>query len=378
MEWLQTAEGLIDQYFAPEGFPRGCLIKEEKEQIRTRLQRRIRVTSSYIEGKLIPPVYDTPLTVQMELTHRCNLKCVMCYNHSGSFPVDYVELSDDEWLEQARQFLELGVCEVILSGGEPLLRSGLVFRLLDLFKERGSIVHLITNGWLVTPAVAARLTQYRFGFIQVSVDGHAPAVHDQIRQVAGSWNRATNAVQLLSSHGLPCRIAHTVIKENYRFLPEMIDLAVFLGARAVVLGRVLAQGRGCENHDSLALGPKEAEEFYALFQREKAQKSQYLALVMGMETHQQIMESFIMPNRAIILRPNGDVRLGCLAPFAYGNVREKSLREIWESGAARGYLHPEVVNYIRDILSEGEAEAVLRLGLDANIESKFLSYEMAL
>jgi MoaA/NifB/PqqE/SkfB family radical SAM enzyme len=375
MQSFETARSLLEQYFAPEGYPRGCVLKEEKEQIRTRLERRISVTSAFIEQNVIPPVYHTPLTVQMEITRRCNLRCVMCYNSSGATPEGYVELSDDEWMEQARRFCDSGVCEVIISGGEPLLRPRLVFRLLDLFKERGCIVHLITNGWLVTPEVAARLAQYRFGFVQVSIDGHVPAIHDRIRQVAGSWDRATRALQLLSSNGLPCRIAHTIVRENYRFLPEVIEMAIFLGARAVVLGRVLAQGRGCENHDSLSLGPQESEEFYALFRREKALKSPYLSLVLGMETHQQIMESYIMPNRAIILRPNGDVRLGCLAPFAYGNVREKSLQEIWEEGAARGYLHPEVVAYIRDILTEGEAEAVRRLGLDSDIESRFLRHE---
>ncbi|MGZ5441508.1 MAG: radical SAM/SPASM domain-containing protein [Thermoanaerobaculia bacterium] len=375
MQWLRTAEDLLEQYFAPEGYPRGCVLKQEKDQIRARLERRIKVTQSFIEEKVVPPVYRTPLTVQMELTHRCNLRCLMCYNRSGSDPVGYVELSDDEWMEQARQFLALGVCEVIISGGEPFLRPRLLLRLLDLFKERGAIVHLITNGWLVTPELAGRLATYRFGFIQVSIDGHVPAIHDRIRQVPGSWQRATRTLQMLSSQGLPCRIAHTIVKENYQALPEMVDLSIFLGAKAVVLGRVLAQGRGCENHDSLALGPEESEEFYALFQKEKARKSAYLTLVLGMETHQQIMESYIMPNRAIILRPNGDVRLGCLAPFAYGNVRERSLKEIWEQGAARGYLHPEVVTYIRDILTEGEAEAVRRLGLGSEVESRFLRHE---
>jgi MoaA/NifB/PqqE/SkfB family radical SAM enzyme len=155
----------------------------------------------------------------------------------------------------------------------------------------------------------------------------------------------------------------------------MIDVSIDLGAKAIVIGRVLAQGRGVENHDELALGPQESEEFYELFRRERERSSRYLQVVLGMETHQQILESFIMPNRAIILRPNGDVRLGCLAPFAYGNVREKSLKEIWENGAARGYLHPEVVEYIRNIMEVGEAEAVQRLGLDSDNESRFLRHD---
>jgi MoaA/NifB/PqqE/SkfB family radical SAM enzyme len=374
MQWLEESKKLIEQYYAPEGYPVGCVVDEEKEKIRTQLEKRIRLTSTCLEGKLIPSVYRAPLAVQMELTHRCNLQCVMCYNRSGPDTAGYEELSDEEWLAQARRLPDLGVCDVVISGGEPLLRKNLVFKLLDLCKEHRLSAHLITNGWMVTPEVAARLAQYEYGFIQVSIDGHTPEIHDRIRQVRGSWDRATRALQLLSSYGLICRMASTIVKANYRHVPETIDLAILLGSKSIIFGRVLAQGRGCDNSDDIALGPEEAEEFYRLFNRERASKSHYITVNLGMETHQQIIQSHISPNRAIILRPNGDVRLGCLAPFAYGNVRSQSLQEIWEKGANRGYLHPEVVDYIRNVLSEGEAQAVRRLGLNTAAENKHLTF----
>ncbi|HYM62189.1 MAG TPA: radical SAM protein, partial [Thermoanaerobaculia bacterium] len=310
MQWLEQSEELIEQYYSREGYPVGCLVQEEKEKIRTQLERRVKRISSYVEEKLIPPIYQAPLAVQMEITHRCNLQCVMCYNRSGRTPAAYEELSDDEWMAQARRFADLGVCEVVISGGEPLLRPDLVFKLLDLCKEHGLSPHLITNGWLVNAEMAARLAEYEYGFIQVSIDGQTPAIHDRIRQVRGSWDRATRALQLLSSHGLFCRMASTVVKENYRHVAETIDLAVLLGSKAIIFGRVLAQGRGCENSDDIAMDSKEAAEFYRLFHRERASKSHYIVVNLGMETHQQIIESHISPNRAIILRPNGDVRLG--------------------------------------------------------------------
>jgi MoaA/NifB/PqqE/SkfB family radical SAM enzyme len=375
MQWLEQSKRLIEQYYAPEGYPVGCVVQEEKEKIRGNLERRIQRTSSYIEAKLIPPVYRSPLAVQMELTHRCNLQCVMCYNRSGPSSAAYEELSDEEWLAQARRLPELGVCDVVISGGEPLLRKDLVFKLLEICKENCLSAHLITNGWLVTPEVAARLAKYHYGFVQVSIDGHTAEIHDRIRQVRGSWARATRALQMLSSHGLFCRMASTILKDNYRYVAETIDLAVWLGSKSIIFGRVLAQGRGCENSDDIGLSSEQAVEFYRLFQRQRTLKSQYVIVNLGMETHQQILESHITPNRAIILRPNGDVRLGCLAPFSFGNVRTSSLQEIWEKGANRGYLHPEVVDYIRNVMTEGEAQAVQRLGLDTAVDNKYLSFE---
>ncbi len=52
---------------------------------------------------------------------------------------------------------------------------------------------------------------------------------DAVRGVKGSWARATRALQLLASHGLPCRLAFTAVKANYRSVAEVIDLAIALG-----------------------------------------------------------------------------------------------------------------------------------------------------
>jgi|GEM_PF-2397236 len=378
MLWLNDSRNLVEEYCTAKDGPSDCLTTCQKVQTKEMLRKRIEIISRYIEEGLLPERYSAPFTLQFEITYRCNLRCIMCYNSSGilgGFASKVSELTDEQWLKVAEEGCKMGVMEVIISGGEPLLRRRLVFRLLDLFKQHGVLIHLITNGWYVTPAIASRLENYNFGFIQVSIDGHTPEVHDHIRQVQGSWKRATQALHLLSSRGIPTRLAHTVVKSNYKYIGAIIDLAIALGARAIIIGQALAQGIGHRNAEEVLLGPEEAEEFARIFQDERKRKSRYIHIGIGMESPQQLLESHMAPNLAVVLRPNGDVKLGCVAPFSYGNVKEQSLKEIWQQGANRGYLHPAVVEYIRNVLKEGEVEAVRKLGLSPLVENKPVRFD---
>lgn len=378
MFWLNESKKLLEALISAEAGHSDSLTACLQHKTKELLEKRAEITSRYIKERLLPKRHSAPFTLQFEITYRCNLRCRMCYNASGAlggFASKVRELTDEEWLAVAEEGCKMGILEAVISGGEPLLRRKLVFRLLDMFKQYGVQSHLVTNGWYVTPEIVHQLENYQFGFIQVSIDGHIPEVHDHIRQVKGSWERATRALHLLSSHGLPTRLAHTVVKINYKHLGAVIDLAIALGAKAIIIGKALAQGTGNRNANEVLPGPDETEEFIRIFQEERKQKSRFIQIGMGMESAQQLLESYITPNRAVILRPNGDVRLGCVAPFSYGNVKEQSLKKIWENGANRGYLHHEVVNYIRDVLVDGEVEAVRQLNLPHLVENKFVRFD---
>jgi len=368
MNSLDESKQLLDMFY-DDAAGEQC-----ESSIKALLHKRIDFVSRYMEEGLLPEKFHTPLTLQYEITYKCNLRCIMCYNASGAAD-GRTDMSDDEWMAVADESCRMGILEAIISGGEPFLRKDLVFKLLDFFKKNGVVPHLITNGWFITPEIARRLAEYQFGFIQVSIDGHTPEIHDRIRQVKGSWDRATRALQYLSSRGLPCRLAHTAVKFNYQHVPEVIDLAIALGARTVIFGKALAQGRGNTNADDVLLGPEDVKKFTEIYRQERKSKFQYLNVVLGMQTAHQLIESHITPTAAVVVRPNGEVRIGCLAPFIYGNARERSLREIWDEGANRGFQHPDVVRYMKDVLANGELAAVRNLNLSPQQESKHIQFQ---
>src|SRR5918999_6033574 len=93
-----------------------------------------------------PP--ERPVGAKLELTHACNLRCGFCYTDSPRHTLQRTpDLSDEAWLAVADQAADLGVIEVVLTGGEPMLRPELVFELLERLERRGIGLTLNTNGW---------------------------------------------------------------------------------------------------------------------------------------------------------------------------------------------------------------------------------------
>ena len=96
------------------------------------------------------------------MTYACNLRCGFCYTDSPRHTLQRTpELSDEEWREVARQSLELGIVEAVVTGGEPFLRKELTLGMIETLAEAGVGVTLNTNGWFVDDEVAGRLGALR-------------------------------------------------------------------------------------------------------------------------------------------------------------------------------------------------------------------------
>jgi MoaA/NifB/PqqE/SkfB family radical SAM enzyme len=95
-----------------------------------------------------------PLTCVWEITMGCNMRCKHCGSSCAEPLPD--ELSIEEALDAIRQFAALGLRWVTLSGGEPLTRRDWP-QLVRAIAERGILVNMITNGWLVTQATVDQL-----------------------------------------------------------------------------------------------------------------------------------------------------------------------------------------------------------------------------
>jgi len=78
---------------------------------------------------------------------------LQCYNRSNDCRNVANELTRDQWLDVARQLVDAGVFEVILSGGEPLLLGSTLYDILDVLHEASIECVIITNGMLLIRAV---------------------------------------------------------------------------------------------------------------------------------------------------------------------------------------------------------------------------------
>ena len=128
--------------------------------------------------------HGVPLSVQFDLTYRCNERCVHCYlDHD-----DHGEMTTAEVKHVLDQLAAEGTLFLIFSGGELLLRKDF-FELLAYARELGFDVKLKTNAILMGEREADRIRDLGVRQVQISIYSHRPEVHDAHHQGAGLAGR---------------------------------------------------------------------------------------------------------------------------------------------------------------------------------------------
>lgn len=307
-----------------------------------------------IKNKYIPELFSRPLGCQLELTYKCNQRCIHCYNNSGTVSQSDEELKIEEWIDVCHQLVKLDIFQCIISGGEPTLLGDDLFILMDILAENNVSFIVISNGLLIDKEKAKKFSRYRYDWFQISIDGSRPEIHDYIRGCK-SWHKAIKAVTLLKEQNIPVIIAHTVSKINKDYLDEMIELAFLLGADGIIIGPTDYLGRAIENIDKIKLSPQEYSEIYNYIIKRREENQGRIEIIMGLEEVLSLrLRLHDIGNDVLLIRPNGDVKFDCIAPFKIGNVKNESLIEIWEKRGKTIWQNPEVQNYITQITQKDD------------------------
>ncbi|MBU7045246.1 MAG: radical SAM protein, partial [Theionarchaea archaeon] len=109
--------------------------------------------------KLLPKYWKAPSMIMWDITHKCNLRCMHCYNYAEN-PMDS-EFDSHELFTLAEEIAELKIFNVCLTGGEPLLRKE-YFDIAKYLADRKILVGTVTNGMLVTEEVAKKMVESGF------------------------------------------------------------------------------------------------------------------------------------------------------------------------------------------------------------------------
>jgi MoaA/NifB/PqqE/SkfB family radical SAM enzyme len=271
-------------------------------------------------------VPERPVGAKFELTHACNLRCGFCYTDSPRHTLSRTpDLPDSTWRALADEAAELGVIEVVLSGGEPFLRRELTLDLVDRLHEAGVGVTLNTNGWFIDDAVADRLGAVPDIQVHLSIDGATPALHDGSRGVPGSWRRAVSAVSRLLDRGVCVQVIHVVTPDNERAFPDFLAQMWTLGVSSVRATPVVEMG-------AAARRPGWAVSRSRLRRTIKRARSRYP----GMRVVLQAGNAGVLAVHdeaapaALLVRPSGAVLTDALHPFAFGNAARDGLAACWQ------------------------------------------------
>ena len=197
----------------------------------------------------LPP----PKTVFWDITARCNLRCLHCYNPEGLSAFD--EVTDETAQKTLFEMRRFGVSNLVFTGGEPFARPGFPELLAYAAKLKFPYVSAATNGTLLRREFFSQLRHPSL-FIQISIDGSTPAVHDRMRGAEGSFERAVAALKQLQAEGVQVKTNTTVTRLNIQDVPNIIDLVSAIGV-PFRFQSMAAIGRGGRNADQIMLSPSE-------------------------------------------------------------------------------------------------------------------------
>lgn len=254
------------------------------------------------------------------------------------------ELTTEEALNICDQIAELGLRWVTLSGGEPLTRKD-INMIVKQLHDKGVMVNMITNGWLLTEDMVVKLKESGISTVAISIDG-TEKIHDKIRKPK-AFDHARKAFQLLKQYGIRTGAVTTLSKQNIDSLNELKEDLIEMGVNSWQVQLGLPMGNLKKNLDWV-LEPSQVNSIID-FCYETAKEGRiivYPADCIGYYTEKE-MEikrlSYQTNNvapwdgcnagiRGFGILQNGDI-LGCTSirsdEFIEGNLRERSLKEIW-------------------------------------------------
>ncbi|MCI6422136.1 MAG: radical SAM protein [Blautia sp.] len=280
-----------------------------------------------------------------EITLSCCFSCKYCGSKGGIARNN--ELTTEECLRVIEQLAELGCERVSLIGGEVFMRSDWETLVLEL-KKRKIRTSIITNGYMISEKILSTLKTAQIESIAVSLDGPEKN-HDKYRQT-GSYRRGISAIECLTKNHIPVSVITTIHKDNVPYLEEFYQLLTNKSICAWQLQACSPMGNATKNGIEYAFDFNEVIDFVELHMWE-APFSMGIADNIGYFTEREGYLRGNLSGRAcfagcraglssIGIDSAGNVR-GCESMyddcFIEGNLREKTLQEIWESPDAFAY-----------------------------------------
>ncbi|MFC2172868.1 PqqD family peptide modification chaperone [Acidobacteriota bacterium] len=163
-----------------------------------------------------------PLSGAIEVTRRCSLRCVHCYNNLPAADRSSIqeELTLQEYHRIIDEIADAGCLWLLFTGGEIFLRKDFL-EIYTYAKQKGMLITLFTNGTLLTPSIADRLAELPPFAIEMTLYGRTSETFDCVTGVPGSYERSMKSIGLLIDRNLPLKLKATVMTLNKHEIWDM-------------------------------------------------------------------------------------------------------------------------------------------------------------
>ena len=285
------------------------------------------------------PPPDPPLALLAELTHRCPLQCPYCSNPLALLS-SRDELSTSDWKRVIDEAARLGVLQIHLSGGEPMVRRDLE-DLVSHARATGLYSNLITSGVLSGAGRLEVLARGGLDHVQLSFQDAQTEPAERIGHSRGAQAKKIVFAREVRAVGLPLTVNAVVHRQNLDHLEAIIDLALSLEAGRLEIAHVQYYGWALKNREALMPSRAQIEAAGAMVEAARARLKGRLVIDHVTPDYFARRPKACMGGwgrRFLNIAPNGQV-LPCHAAqtipgMVFDNVMDRPLAEIWRASAA--------------------------------------------
>ena len=148
-----------------------------------------------------------PLQVSIEVTRRCPLECLHCYNNLPMSDMEAKgrELSKEEHFRMLDELVEMGCFWLLYTGGEIFARKDFL-EIYTYAKKKGFLITLFTNGTLINEAIADYLAEWPPFSIEITLYGRTRETYEALTAISGSYDRCLRGIRQLKERGLPLKL----------------------------------------------------------------------------------------------------------------------------------------------------------------------------
>jgi pyrroloquinoline quinone biosynthesis protein E len=274
-----------------------------------------------------------PLWLLAELTYRCPLHCVFCYNPTD-FATQSDELATDDWLRVLREGRELGAVQLGLSGGEPLLRDDLEVIVAEAHRL-GYYSNLLTSGVGLTAERAAALRAAGLDHVQLSFQDSTREMNDFLSHTK-TFELKNRVARIIKDQGWPMVMNVVIHRMNIDHIDRIIGMAAEFGAEYIELANTQYYSWAFLNRDQLLPTREQLVRAEAVTDEWRRKLGDRMRIFfVAPDYHEGKPKKCVngWGSMFLTVTPDGTA-LPChtakmLPGLSFPNVREASLREIW-------------------------------------------------
>ena len=291
--------------------------------------------------------YPDPLFLVAVLTEKCNMRCIYCFRNAGHGVES--QLNTQEWLDIIEQAASMGVVRCFVTGGEPTLHEGfapIVSRLL----ERGIYPYISTNGLDLNDKIIDALAKSGLTRIQVSLDAVQEELFYELTGIQNGFEKVLDNIRKLSNAKIEVMVKSVVTASNYKFIEKLAATCADLGVRVISFEPYGNAPFGRGGKDMLLSQQQRSDSLKMVNKAKERFGDTVMIMGSGLKRPMQWKKlpedcttcgGFIS---SMVIQSNGDVGPCELLPsvdaLKIGNIRETSLKDLWNSDAAENIVNP--------------------------------------